>query len=170
VSFGIFTHLPPQPSKSVGNFHWPPTFCQRAHTSTTTGDASNLGGGAYCRDLRFWLSIIWSPEIRQRVSLHKKHTDRIHINCLDLAVALLQLAAVITRLEAAVPSELSSAFLQGYPDVTVLLCRTDNMSTKCWANKVSSAFPHAHGLIALLALPLWRTTSCGFKSECWLAT
>jgi hypothetical protein len=31
------------------------------HTFTTTGDASNLGGGAYCKDLLFWFSLIWSP-------------------------------------------------------------------------------------------------------------
>jgi hypothetical protein len=36
------------------------------------------------------------------MSLHKKHADQIHINCLEFAVALLQLAAVITCLEAAV--------------------------------------------------------------------
>jgi hypothetical protein len=139
----------------------------REHTFTTTGDASNLGGGAYCEDLLFWFSLIWSPEIRRRMSLHKKHADRIHINCLEFAVALLQLVAVITRLEAAVPGELGPVFPQGSPDVPVLLCRTDNMSTKSWANKVSSALPHAHGLIALLASLLWRTT-CGFTSE-WLA-
>jgi hypothetical protein len=138
----------------------PPTF-------TTTGDASNQGGGAYCQDLLFWFSIIWSPEIRRRVNLHKKHADRIHINCLEFAVALLQLAAVTTRLQADVPGELKGTFPHGFPDILVLLCRTDNMSTKSWANKVSSTSPHAHGLIALLAA-LLRNTTCGFTSE-WLA-
>jgi hypothetical protein len=41
------------------------------------------------------------------------------------------------------------------------------MSTKSWANKVSSALPNAHGLVALLAL-LFRRTNCGFSSK-WLA-
>jgi hypothetical protein len=123
--------------------------------------------GAYCQDLLFWFSIIWSPEIQLRYNLHKKHADRIHINLLEFTVALLQLAAVTTRLQAVVPSELEVTFPHGYPDIPVLLCRTDNMSTKSWANEVSSASPHAHGLIALLAA-LLRNTACGFTCE-WLA-
>jgi hypothetical protein len=134
---------------------------------TTTGDASNLGGGAHCRDLAFWFSVIWSPEIRRRVSLPKKHPETIHINCLEFAVALIQLAAVITRLEAAVPLELALAYPHGYPAIPVLLCKTDNVSTKSWANKVSAASAKAHGLIALLA-SLLRRTDCGFAST-WLA-
>ena len=31
---------------------------KRNPTFTTTGDASNLGGGAHCRDLQFWFSYI----------------------------------------------------------------------------------------------------------------
>jgi hypothetical protein len=72
---------------------------KRNPTFTTTGDASNLGGGAHCRDLRFWFSYIWSPEICRRANLPKKHPDKIHINCLEFAVALIQLAATITRME-----------------------------------------------------------------------
>jgi hypothetical protein len=139
----------------------------RDPTFTTTGDASNLGGGAHSRDLAFWFSLIWSLEIRRRVNLHKKHPDTIHINCLEFAVAILQLAAVITRIEAEVPLELALAYPHGYPTIPVLLCITDNVSTKSWANKVSSASPNAHGLIALLASMLRRTT-CGFSSN-WLA-
>jgi hypothetical protein len=136
-----YLHTPTNPwAISIGHL------VPREHTFTTTGDASNLGGGAYCEDLLFWFSLIWSPEIRRRLSLHKKHADRIYINCLEFAVTLLQLAAVITRLEAAVPGKLGPVFPTGYPDVPLLLCRTDNMSTKSWANKVSSASPHAHGL------------------------
>jgi hypothetical protein len=139
----------------------------RSNTLVATGDASNLGGGAHCEDLFFWFSLIWSPEIRRHVNLHKKHVDKIHINCLEFAVALIQLAAVITRLEADVPPMLLQAYPSGYPDIPVFLCRTDNVSTKSWANKVSSASPNAHGLIALLASMLQRT-QCGFHSE-WLA-
>jgi hypothetical protein len=140
---------------------------RRDCTFTTTGDASNSGGGAHCADLNFWFSLIWSPEIRRRVSLHKKHEDAIHINCLEFAVALIQLAAVITRLEQPVPTALLPFFPNGYPGIPILLCRTDNMSTKSWANKVSSASTKAHGLVALLA-SLLRRTECGFTSD-WLA-
>jgi hypothetical protein len=107
----------------------------RSPTFTTKGNASNLGGGAYCQDLLFWFSIIWSPEIRRRVNLHKKHAGRIHINCLEFVVALLQLAAVTTRLQAVVPGKLEVNFPHGYPDIPVLLCQTDNMSTKSWQTK-----------------------------------
>jgi hypothetical protein len=138
----------------------------RSNTFVATG-ASNLGGGAHCKDLFFWFSLIWSLEIRRRVNLQKKHLDRIHINCMEFSVALIQLAAVITRLEAAVPPMLLQAYPNGYPDIPVFLCQTDNVSTKSWANKVSSASPNAHGLIALLAF-LLRRTQCGFHSE-WLA-
>jgi hypothetical protein len=113
------------------------------------------------------LSYIWSPEIRLRANLPKKHPDKIHINCLEFAVALIQLAATITRLGEAVPAALTSVFPAGYPNIPMLLCRTDNMSTKSWAAKVSSTSSSAHGLIVLLASLLRRTT-CGFTSE-WLA-
>jgi hypothetical protein len=141
----------------------------RSNTLVATGDASNLGGGAHCEDLFFWFSLIWSPEIRRHVNLHKKHVDKIHINCLEFAVALIQLAAVITRLEADVPPMLLQAYPSGYPDIPVFLCRTDNVSTKSWANKVlSSASPNAYGLIALRLASMLQRTQCGFHSE-WLA-
>jgi hypothetical protein len=82
---------------------------------------------------------------------------------------MIQLAATIARLEAAVPSALEGALPNGYPAIPILICRTtDNMSTKCWAKKVSSSSSAAQGLLALLASLLLRRTSCGFTSE-WLA-
>jgi hypothetical protein len=48
-----------------------------------------------------------------------------------------------------------------------LLCKTEKVATKSWAKKVTPALPNAHGLIALLASLLWRTT-CDFSST-WLA-
>jgi hypothetical protein len=133
-------------------------------TFTTTGDASNIGGGAHCCKLQFWFSYIWSPEICRPANLPKKHQDKLHINCLEFAVALIQLAATITRLEEAVPPTLAPVFPVGYPDIPILLCRTDNMSNKSWASKVSSSSSSAHGLIALLA-SLLRQTKCGFSSK-----
>jgi hypothetical protein len=139
---------------------------KRNATFITTGNASNLGGGAYCGELWFWFSYIWSPEIRCRANLPKKHPDKIHIDCLEFAVALIQLAATITRLEEAVPAPLTALFPAGYPHIPVLLCRTDNMSTKSWASKVPSSSSSAHGPIALLAL-LLQCTPCCFTSK-WL--
>jgi hypothetical protein len=134
-------------------------------TFTTTGDASNIGGGAHCCKLQFWFSYIWSPEIRRPANLPKKHPDKLHTNCLEFAVALIQLVATITRLEEAVPPTLAPVFPAGYPDtIPILLCRTDNMSNKSWASKVSSSSSSAHGLIALLA-SLLQQTKCGFSSE-----
>jgi hypothetical protein len=136
-------------------------------TFTSTGDASNLGGEAHCQDLRFSFSYIWSPEVSRPANLPKKHPNKIPINLLEFVVALIQLAATITRLKAPVPSALEGTFPNDYPAIPILLCRTDNMSTKCWAKKVSSSSSAAQGLLALLA-SLLRRTSCGFTSE-WLA-
>jgi hypothetical protein len=60
---------------------------------------------------------------------------------MEFAVALIQLIAVTTRLEAAVPPMLLQAYPNGYPDIPVFLCRTDNVSTKSSANNISSAPP-----------------------------
>jgi hypothetical protein len=137
-------------------------------TFTSTGDASNLGGEAHCQDLRFSFSYIWSPEVSRPANLPKKHPNKIPINLLEFVVALIQLAATITRLKAPVPSALEGTFPNDYPAIPILLCRTDNMSTKCWAKKVSSSSSAAQGLLLALLPSLLRRTSCGFTSE-WLA-
>jgi hypothetical protein len=62
---------------------------KRVETFTSTVDASNLGGGAHCRDLQFWFSYIWSSEISRRANLPKKHPDKIHINLSEFVVALI---------------------------------------------------------------------------------
>jgi hypothetical protein len=79
---------------------------KRMETFTSTGDASNHGGGAHCSTLHFWFSYIWSPEVTRRANLPKEHPGKIHINSLEFVVALIQLAATITRLEAPEPPAL----------------------------------------------------------------
>jgi hypothetical protein len=75
------------------------------------GDASLVGGGAYCPGLRFWFDISWSPAV-----LHGIHEARpgtagyVHINALEFIVIILQLAGIKTRLESASPQDLLSFF------------------------------------------------------------
>ena len=61
-------------------------------------DASNNGGGAYCKCLQFWFNIIWSPCIKCRLKLKQTDPNFVHINCLEFIVVILQLAAVIVQL------------------------------------------------------------------------
>jgi hypothetical protein len=129
----------------------------RTATSESHGDASWEGSAAFSTSLFFWFTLSWSPETLRRIHLHAKHPDYVHINCLEFLTVLLQLAALITRLE-------DSRFAAQFPEIPMHKCHTDNMPSKSWATKVSSTSFRGQRLVGIHGLLLART-SAGFITD-----
>jgi hypothetical protein len=82
------------------------------------GDASLLGGGAYCPGLRFWFNIGWSLKVLHGVRQVKPSSPGfVHINVLEFIVIILQLAAIKTRLATMTTEEESIYFPLGRPNL-----------------------------------------------------
>ena len=84
--------------------------------------------------LEFWFDLVWSPRVRS--GLGKKPSDGayVHINSLEFIVVVLQLAAVVVRLNTLPLARIACMFPMGVPAQPVLLCRTANTSAELWAN------------------------------------
>jgi hypothetical protein len=130
----------------------------------STGDASNLGGGAHCDSLNLWFYIVWSDRIRS--GLARKLTDPgfVHINCLEFVVLFLQLVGIAVRLASLSATEVASLFPSGMPHRPVLLVRTDNTSADSWIRKVAGSSIPSQNLVALYAAFL-RTFQLGINSS-----
>jgi hypothetical protein len=63
------------------------------------GDASGLGGGAYCEQLAYWFDVTWSERVRRGITLPSSAPGFVHINSTEFIVVLLQLVAFTVRLE-----------------------------------------------------------------------
>jgi hypothetical protein len=136
---------------------------ERVHHFKSIGDASGLAGGAYCKLLKFWFDIRWSPRVRNSIALPSTHKDYIHINSLEFIVMILQLAAVIVRLEAPL-HEQQALFPSGVPAQPILLSLTDNTAAKKWSNKVTSKSLQGQQLIGIVA-ELLRTRNIGLNAQ-----
>jgi hypothetical protein len=130
---------------------------------TSLGDASGLAGGGYCETLKFWFDIMWSPRLRKCIALPSTHKDYVHINSLEFIVVILQLAAVIARLEAPL-HEQQPLFPAGVPAQPILLSLTDNTAAEMWSNKVTSRSPQGQQLIGIIA-ELLRTRNIGLNAR-----
>jgi len=86
------------------------------------GDASGLGGGAFCDVLEFWFDLVWTAKLRALIRSHK-----VHINVLEFMVLIIQLAAIITMLEDN-PERVAAALPNGLPQISQALIRCDNSS------------------------------------------
>jgi hypothetical protein len=93
---------------------------------TSVGDASGRAGGAYCEFLMFWFDIIWSDRVRKSVALPSSNKEYVHINSLEFIVVILQLAAVVVRLESLSIEQRAALFPSGIPAQPILLSLTDN--------------------------------------------
>jgi hypothetical protein len=123
---------------------------KREPTFVSFSDASNEAGGAFCADLQFWFNIHWNEKIRKGRKLSSRNPNYIHINCLEFVVVVIQIAAVLTRLQD-LPPEVLATFPDGIPEIPVLLTWTDNTATWKWAQKVTSTSPRGQSLVAILA-------------------
>ena len=116
------------------------------------GDASTSGaGGGWCRRLRFWFEVDWSPSIIARTKLPQRHPDFLHINCLEFAIVILQFVAAIVRLETMSPTMAAEIFPDGVPAHPIALIWTDNTAAKAWANRVSSSSVAGQNLLGIYA-------------------
>jgi hypothetical protein len=129
----------------------------------TLGDASGLGGGAYCEHLSFWFDITWSKRVTESFNRKPADENTVHINSLEFIVVVLQYAATAVRLETLSERELLSIFPEGVPAQPVMSCRTDNTAAVAWANKVTSQSSQGQRLIGVLA-DLLRTKKLGLNS------
>ena len=75
----------------------------------------------------------------------------IHINCLEFAVVILQLAATIVLFQDAAPGALAQHFPNGVPAYPILLSWTDNTASKGWANKVTTRSKRGQYLLGIYA-------------------
>jgi hypothetical protein len=117
-------------------YHWAAPIAHlipRDHHFVSVGDASNVGGGAYCEQLQFWFDIRWSKKTRRALALSPSSKDFVHINCLEFTIVILQFAACITRLRTCKESQRATMFPYGVPNHPIMLCRTDNTSAEAWA-------------------------------------
>jgi hypothetical protein len=143
-------------------------FIEREPNFQSYGDACLYAGGAFCADLEFWFDILWSSRIRKAVKLSSKDPGYVHINQLEMVVVILQIAAVIARLDA-MPLKLRRKFKNGLPPVPLLQIWTDNSVSKKWAHTVSASSPRGQALVAVLA-ELLRTRAGTLGTDCdWVA-
>jgi hypothetical protein len=125
-------------------------YVEREPTFTTYGDACEFAGGGYCHQLEFWYDLLYGPELIRRISLSTRHIHKIHINCLECIMVIIQIAAVITRLDQ-LPPHLSSKYKDALSSLPVLLSCTDNTNAECWTAKVSAKIPKSQALVEILA-------------------
>ena len=124
----------------------------RDPTFTSLGDASNVAGGGYSDDLRWWFQVNWSPAVLKLINLGLKHPNRIHINSLEFVVVILQYAAVLTRMrELDTPAAREAFRSGGFPWLPILLLLCDNIVSVSWAHRVTSSSLRGQALIPIFA-------------------
>lgn len=136
----------------------------RSPHSTSIGDASEWGGGAYCTELEYWFDLVWTPETRRRIKLKPSDPGYLHINCLEFLLMILQLIANVVRYQSLTPEQAHRFFPSGVPALPVLRCRTDNTSAMAWANRVTAKTPEAQRLVALYSQVL-RLLTVGLNGD-----
>jgi hypothetical protein len=138
---------------SFSNFSWTakiPFIIPRDPSVTTTGDASEIGGGGFSSSMQFWFDVWWSDEVKYRLTLPASDARYIQINCLEFIVVILQLAATIVFFQT--PIEVLRAFFpDGIPSMPILLAWTDNTASMAWANKVSTGSIRGQYLLTIYA-------------------
>lgn len=129
------------------------------------GDASHVGGGAYCLELRFWFEIIWSPTTVNGIkNVAPSAPGYVHINSLEFIVVILQLAAIRTRLETMTSESEVLYFPSGRPAIPVWHGETDNSVSKSWENRATARTSQGQGLVSVYA-ELLRTSMVHTQCE-----
>ena len=136
----------------------------RNPVAESRGDASGLGGGAYCEQLAYWFDITWSERVRRGITLPSSAPGFVHINSTKFVVVLLQLVAFTVRLETLAIDRRAILLPAGIPTHPILLCFTDNTPAEAWANKVTSKSLQGQPLIGVLAA-LLRARPIGLNTH-----
>jgi hypothetical protein len=100
------------------------------------GNSKRISAIAHFEFLMFWFDIIWS--VRQRLRCLRQTKIMSTSNSLEFIVVILQLAAVVVRLESLSIEQRAALFPSGIPAQPILLSLTNNTATGKWSNKVTS--------------------------------
>jgi len=122
----------------------------RSTTAETYGDASGIAGCGWSEPLRFWFTMDWSLEVLRRHNLPDSHENSIHINSLEFAMVIVQIAAIIERLKAMPDWLRASLFPDGITVHAIFLILTDNTSAKRWTNKLTTKSRMGQRLLCIL--------------------
>ena len=141
-----------------------PFIVKRDPHAISAGDASDDGAGGHNHKLRYWFDIIWSAELRRRLRLPKSHPDYLQMNCLEFVAVIIQFAAFIVRMSTLSDEELDEIYPNGHPKLPVLLCLTDNTTSKSWAHRVTTKSVRGQQLIGIYA-QLLRLHKFGINTE-----
>lgn len=124
----------------------------RAPQFLLRGDASFVGGGAYCDFLQFWTDLPWSPRVRHGCNhLPSSHPEYVHINFLEFIMVIIQDAAVCVRLRDATPSQLLQWFPTGVPHIPYYTIESDNQVSVSWANSLTARGLRGQHLLGVAA-------------------
>jgi hypothetical protein len=99
------------------------------------------------------------PELVRLISLSTRHIHKIHINCLEYIMVIIQIAAVITRVDQ-LPSHLSNKSKDARSRLPLLLSRKDNTNAECWTAKVTAKTPKSQALLEILVVLSSREFMC----------
>ena len=123
----------------------------RVACTRSTGDASLIAGGAHCAHLMFWFQIVWPDKVHQGTQLKRAAPGYVHINALEFIVILLQMAAIIVRLDTLDPSEEARFFPTGKPILPVADIDSDNTTANGWATKLTTKSYQGQGLLTVFS-------------------
>ena len=114
------------------------------------GDAcTGIGGGAFSIGLAFWFDVKWSKRVTDGCLLKAHQPGYIHINALEFIVVILQLAAIVVRMESLTPEQAARFFPNGVPRYLVWLGWTDNMVSRSWESRATSSSLQGQALLAV---------------------
>jgi hypothetical protein len=98
----------------------------------------------------FLFGVMWSPKDRHAITdLGPSDPGYVHIKCLEFAIILLQLVAIIICLSRLTFDPQQALLPDGLPAPPVLLVCSDNTSSIACTSKVSFKCPQAQQVIAL---------------------
>ena len=109
--------------------------------------------------LMFWFDIAWSARVINGARrLKSSAPGYVHINSLEFIVVILQLAAIVARLEQfrSDPSKGLHFFPNGPPDIPVWLGEADNTVSCSWETRATAKTAQGKGLFSVYAELLRR--------------
>jgi hypothetical protein len=115
-------------------------YIDRDPTFVSTGDASQLGTGAFSPELQSWTILDLAPDIRACTQLSPKNPNFVHINELEFLVIILQVAMAIAYCETS---------NTGIPETPLLQIFSDNTTAISWTEKISSKSRKGQTLVRL---------------------
>jgi hypothetical protein len=123
-------------------------YIDRDPTFISTGDASQLGTGAFSPELRSWTIVDLAPDLRACLKLSPKNPAFVHINELEFSIIILQIAMAIARCELS-PTDV--------PEIPLLHILSDNTTAISWTEKISSKSMKGQSLVRIYGELLRRS-------------